>query len=105
MTVFAVPTKRLSNGFNLGGSVMFKSTICVLDSVVTVFSVGSRVFLVYHLVRKVKISFLGITSVTVIMSTFDPRRHNGTVKVGMAKICLTASASPMVKKFLGFRLK
>ncbi len=100
MTIFAIPTKRVSKGFNIGGSLLTKVVMFLLNSVNTYVTFSARSFLMFEVVRNTNITFLGMSTVTVMIRTIGPRGEKGTLNFAMAKICLTASLSPMVYKFL-----
>lgn len=102
VAIFTIPSGQLSGKFGLKKSMMFGSSVYVLSSIVAIFSINSKIFLICRLVQGIGVSFLNVASMAMVVSAFSPQERGKAIGINVTGVYLATSTSPVIGGFLNF---
>lgn len=104
VAVLSVPAGQISGKYGLKRITILSVILFIIISVVNVLVTSSEQFLACRLVLGIALAFFNVTSMTMVVSTFDPQERGKALGITITGVYIALSLSPVIGGVLNYQL-
>ena len=104
VAVLSVPAGQISGKYGLKKVTILSIVLFIIISIVTVFVTTSEEFLLCRLILGIALSFINVTSMSMVVSAFAPQERGKALGINITGVYIGLSLSPVLGGILNYQL-
>lgn len=104
VAVLSVPAGQISGKYGLKKVTIISVILFIIISIVNVLVTSSEQFLLCRLVLGISLSFFNVTSMAMVVNTFDPEERGKALGVTITGVYIALSLAPVLGGVLNYQL-
>ncbi len=104
VAVLSVPAGQISGKYGLKKVTIISIILFIIISIVTVLVASSEEFLICRLILGIALSFINVTSMSMVVSAFEPEERGKALGINITGVYIGLSLSPVLGGILNYNL-
>lgn len=104
VAVLSVPAGQISGKYGLKKVTIISIVLFIIISIVTVLVTSSEEFLACRLILGIALSFINVTSMSMVVSAFKPEERGKALGINITGVYIGLSLSPVLGGILNYQL-
>ena len=104
VAVLSVPAGQISSKYGLKKVTIISIILFIIISIVTVLVASSEEFLICRLILGIALSFINVTSMSMVVSAFEPEERGKALGINITGVYIGLSLSPVLGGILNYNL-
>ena len=104
VAVLSVPAGQISGKYGLKKVTIISIILFIIISIVTVLVTSSEEFLLCRLILGISLSFINVTSMSMVVSAFEPEERGKALGINITGVYIGLSLSPVLGGILNYNL-
>ena len=104
VATLSVPAGQICGKYGLKKLTIISVIFFIIVSILNVFATTSEMFLVCRLLLGISVAFLNVTSMSMVVSAFEPYERGKALGINITGVYLGLSLSPFIAGVLDFQL-